>query len=185
MIRVVFLDIDGVMATFNSMRMGWMYRKKRGKKSRKYSSIVHDRLTLSRKCIRTLNRLVVETRAKVVISSAWRYGKPTGYFQRLFRSKGFCGEVIDKTPTWDKYKDMIGIKTVNDLELFWNHERGNEINLWLEWNKHKNIEFYIVIDDEVSDIKPLHEGKFIQTNMEQGFQGEDLLQEAIKKLKGE
>jgi hypothetical protein len=183
--KVIFLDIDGTMTTFNSMKMGWAYRKKRPKDNRKYSNFVNDRLTLSRKCIKTLNRLVVTTRAKVVISSEWRYGTPTRYFQRLFCSKGFCGEIIDRTPTWNKYKDMIGIKTINDLELFWNHERGNEIRLWLEWNKSKNIESYLVIDDDVSDIEPLHEGKFIQTNMEQGFQGEGLLQEAIKKLKGE
>jgi len=140
---------------------------------------------LSGKCIKTLNRLVVETRAKVVISSAWRYESSVGYLQRLFRSKGFCGEIIGKTPTWGDYKNYIGIKTINDLQMFWEYERGNEIRLWLEQNKSKNIESYLVIDDEVSDIEPLHDGRFIVTNLEQGFQGEDLLQEAIKKLKGE
>jgi hypothetical protein len=89
------------------------------------------------------------------------------------------------TPKWKAYKDLIGIKTINDLQLFWELERGNEINLWLEWNKDKNVSSYLVIDDEVADIEPLHKGKFIVTNIDKGFQGEELLQEAINKLKGE
>jgi hypothetical protein len=128
---------------------------------------------------------VNETQAKIVISSEWRYGTTIGYLRRLFRSKGFCGEIIDITPTWATYKELIGIKTINDLQLFWEYERGNEINLWLDWNKHKNVSSYIIIDDEVEDIEPLHKGKFIHTNIDKGFQGEELLQEAIQKLKGE
>lgn len=183
--KVIFLDIDGVMATHKSIKVGWEYRKKHKKRRLKYSSFIRDKYTLDRKCINALNRLVVRTHAKVVISSAWRYGSSVGYFQRLFKSKGFHGEIIGLTPEWKDYKELIGIKTINDLQLFWELERGNEINLWLEWNKDKNVSSYLVIDDEVSDIEPLHEGRFIITNIDKGFQGEELLQEAINKLKGE
>ena len=174
--KVIFLDIDGAMATHNTMKVGWEYRNhgKNKKQRRSYSRFIQDKKTLSGKCIKTLNRLVIETQSKVVISSAWRYGTNTRYFQRLFRSKGFCGEIIGMTPDWATHKGIIEID-----------ERGSEINLWLEWNKHKNIESYLVIDDEVSDIEPLHKGRFIHTNIDKGFQGEELLQEAIQKLKGE
>lgn len=181
--KIVFLDIDGVMATHNTMKNGWQYRKSCTK--RKYNETIKDQKTLSRKCIKTLNRLVVKTHAKIVISSAWRYGKDIKYFRRLFRSRGFCGEIIGMTPKWNAYKDLLGVKTVADLTMFWEHERGNEINLWLVWNKHKNIESYIVIDDDVDDLIPLHEGKVIHTNIDTGFSGDDLLREAIKKIKGE
>jgi len=181
--KVIFLDIDGAMATSYTMKNGWKYKKNSSRL--KYSNFIKDKKTLSRKCIRALNRLVVETKAKVVITSAWRYDGDTKYFQRLFISRGFCGEIIDLSPKWEEYRNLIGIETINDLQMFWEYERGNEIRLWLEWNKHKNIESYIIIDDDVDDIEPLYEGRFIHTNIDQGFQGEKLLQEAINKLKGE
>jgi len=181
--KIVFLDIDGAMATHNSMKVGWKYQKNSGRL--KYSNFIKDKRTLSRKCIRALNRLVVETKAKVVITSAWRYDGDTKYFRRLFISRGFCGEIIDLSPKWKEYRNLIGIKTINDLEMFWQHERGNEIRLWLEWNKHKNIESYIIIDDDIDDIMPLYEGKVIHTNIDKGFSGDNLFREATKKLKGE
>ena len=181
--KVIFLDIDGVMAIYSTMREGWKYRAFHSRRPRKYSKVIKDQKTLSRKCIKTLNRLVVETQAKIVISSAWRYGHKARYFQRLFESRGFCGEIIDMTPKWKNYRNILGVKSINDLTLFWDMERGNEINLWLEWNKHKNIESYIIIDDDVDDIIGLHENRVIQTELEDGFSGDKLFQEAVKKLK--
>ena len=107
---IIFLDIDGVMATYPSMARGWEYRRKHKNRRLKYSEFIKDKLTIDRKCIKSLNKLVVRTNAKVVISSAWRYDYSVRYFQRLFKSRGFCGEVIGKTPVWNEYKDSIGIK---------------------------------------------------------------------------
>ena len=106
-------------------------------------------------------------------------------FRRYFRAKKFCGEIIGMTPKWETYKNLIGIKKVGDLEMFWNYERGNEIKLWLDWNKHKNIESFIIIDDEVSDIEPVFPDNFIKTETVKGFQGDELLNEAINILNEE
>ena len=183
--KIIFLDIDGVVCILSKMREShrWSLKRRRAKKFtyNKYK-FKWETTKLSSKVISTLNALVAETGAKVVISSAWRYGTTVKYFQRLFRSKGFVGEIIDRTPTWNKYKHLIPAKSTNDLIYFWEHERGNEINMWLNWNKTKHIESFVIIDDEISDIHPMFPDNIVHTNIDMGFRGNELLHEAIKIL---
>ncbi len=163
--KIIFLDIDGVLATSDTYSEA--------------GSGLDDHALISKDCINALNKLVEQTDAKVVITSAWRYGRDTEYFQLLLSDRGFVGEVIDMTPKWNQYKDNIGIKTTGDLDFFWQHERGNEINMWLR-NKNK-IKSFIIIDDESSDIYPLFPNHLLVTSMEQGF-GKEHVNEAIKIL---
>jgi hypothetical protein len=76
--RVVFLDIDGVLAPIRR----W------------------DRYgDLDPACIRVLNEIVARAGADVVVSSTWRYGKTTPELQEMLDAQGFTGRVLDKTPT--------------------------------------------------------------------------------------
>jgi hypothetical protein len=76
--RVVFLDIDGVLAPIRQ----W------------------DRYgDLDSACIRVLNEIVARGGADVVVSSTWRYGKSIAELQAMLDSEGFAGRVLDKTPT--------------------------------------------------------------------------------------
>jgi hypothetical protein len=76
--RVVFLDIDGVLAPIRR----W------------------DRYgDLDPGCIQVLNEIVVRGGADVVVSSTWRYGKTIGELQAMLDAEGFTGRVLDKTPT--------------------------------------------------------------------------------------
>jgi hypothetical protein len=95
---------------------------------------------------------------------------------------GFIGKVIDKTPVWKEYKNEIGTTTINELTHFWEHERGNEIKMWLD--KHPDVESFVILDDEISDIFPVFPHNYIRTTMERGFH-EGLIQEAIDKLNKE
>ena len=75
--RVVFLDIDGVLAPIRQ----W------------------DRYgDLDRTCIRVLNDIVLDGDAVVVVSSTWRYGKTVAELQEMLDARGFAGRVRDKTP---------------------------------------------------------------------------------------
>ena len=75
--RVVFLDIDGVLAPIRR----W------------------DRYgDLEAACIQVLNEIVAGTGAEVVVSSTWRYGKTIAELQAMLDAAGFTGSVIDKTP---------------------------------------------------------------------------------------
>jgi Swiss Army Knife RNA repair-like protein len=76
--RVVFLDIDGVLAPIRR----W------------------DRYgDLDPACIRVLNEIVARGGAEVVVSSTWRYGKTLAELQEMLDAEGFTGRVLDKTPT--------------------------------------------------------------------------------------
>src|SRR6266436_5299597 len=76
--RVVFLDIDGVLAPIRR----W------------------DRYgDLEPACVQVLNLIVARTGAEVVVSSTWRYGKTVAQLQEMLEAQGFTGSVVDKTPT--------------------------------------------------------------------------------------
>lgn len=74
--RVIFLDIDGVLAPIRQ----W------------------DRYgDLDPACIRVLNDIVARGGADVVISSTLRYGKTVAELQEILAAAGFTGRVVDKT----------------------------------------------------------------------------------------
>ena len=76
--RVIFLDIDGVLAPIRR----W------------------DRYgDLSLNCIQVLNDIVAASGADVVVSSTWRHGKTVAELQELLETGGFVGRVLDKTPS--------------------------------------------------------------------------------------
>jgi HAD domain in Swiss Army Knife RNA repair proteins len=75
--RVIFLDIDGVLAPIRR----W------------------DRYgDLDPACIQVLNEIVAQTGADVVVSSTWRYGRTVAELQAMLQAQGFGGRVIDITP---------------------------------------------------------------------------------------
>jgi hypothetical protein len=74
--RVIFLDIDGVLAPIRR----W------------------DRYgDLDPACIQVLNEIVAGAGADVVVSSTWRYGKTAPELQEILDAEGFKGRVLDKT----------------------------------------------------------------------------------------
>ena len=75
--RVIFLDIDGVLAPIRQ----W------------------DRYgDLEPACVQVLNEIVARGSADVVVSSTWRYGKTVAELQEMLEGAGFAGRVIDTTP---------------------------------------------------------------------------------------
>jgi hypothetical protein len=77
-LRVVFLDIDGVLAPIRQ----W------------------DRYgDLDPACVQVLNEIVTRGGADVVVSSTWRYGRTVAELQAMLDAHGFAGRVLDKTPT--------------------------------------------------------------------------------------
>lgn len=87
--RVVFLDIDGVLAPIRR----W------------------DRYEdLDPECVQVLNEIVTDGEADVVVSSTWRYGKTVAELQAMLDAQGFTGRVIDKTPT-----DLVGVNRGEEI----------------------------------------------------------------------
>ena len=76
--RVIFLDIDGVLAPIRR----W------------------DRYgDLDPACIQLLNEIVAAGNADVVVSSTWRHGRTVADLQAMLDGQGFAGRVLDTTPT--------------------------------------------------------------------------------------
>ena len=169
-LKICFLDIDGVIAITPTFRKSWKYAR-RYRKSRKLSRFIRDEKQLSRKVVKQLNKLVMATGCKFVISSSWRYGTTQNMFKRLFKHKKFIGEIIGETP-----HILLPYET--------NYERAEEIKVWMERNKNE-IESFIIIDDDSDDIIPMFPANYIQTEIDKGFQGEELLQKAIEILNKE
>ena len=78
--KIIFLDIDGVLNTVNN----WGGRP------------IEKRF--SPECITALNRITEYTGAKIVISSSWRNIMGYHKLSDLLHSVGIKGEIIGKTP---------------------------------------------------------------------------------------
>lgn len=123
--NIIFLDFDGVITTEQSG------------------------FKIDRKKIQLLNGLIVQTRAKVVVTSTWKYRPtPVPSLQLQLNLEGFIGEIIDVT------------------KLDW-EDRGKEIEDWLAANKVRN---YVILDDTIKDITPYGCSKFlVQTKIVNGL----------------
>jgi len=152
--RVVFLDIDGVMCTGRHARylhfQGDM--KGRWEKFDPYA-------------VKWLNELVAATDAVLVVSSVWRLGRDISKLQGIFKGEGVTGVVLDKTPHLGWSTDGI--------------RRGHEIQYWLD--EAREIESFVIIDDD-SDMVHLMP-YLVKTSVQYGLTREKM-REAKKVLLG-
>ena len=134
MIRIIFADIDGVC---NSVQSAKQYRT--------WSKLDPD-------CIARLNGLVERTGAKIVISSAWRFGD-TEELAELLQHQGITGPIIGETPWMPK------------------EARGREIQTWLDRHPGE-IESFVILDDDsdMVHLAPYH----VKTDIEVGLTDEDV-----------
>jgi len=150
-VKLVFLDIDGVLATW------WSYKNQR-------SGSVYGRriIPFNPECVKHFNTLIERTGAKIVMSSSWRVGQLLENLQNLLAKEGVKGELIGDTPVlcFDPYA-----------------RRGGEIREWMAAGGQRARSF-VILDDEVTDIKSIFPGRFVHTSMVGGFQESDI-QKAI------
>jgi hypothetical protein len=132
-IKVIFLDIDGVMNSRNGeIQKHDLLLEKYGdsEKIPWWESIQLDSPAPNH--IEQLNRIVEETNAVVVISSSWRENMSSLMWNRFFCALGFKGEIIGETP-----------RCYN--------RRGIEIETWIK--KHDNVQSFVILDDD-DDMEP-------------------------------
>lgn len=148
--KIIFLDIDGVLVTMK----------------RNYEDIQNKDLREERHnyfdpaAVGLLNRLTEESGAKIVISSSWGRVFYLEEIRKVFRNGEITGEVIDVTTTI-----YPGPGNRED-------QRGLEIQQWLD--NHPQTSSYVIIDDRVDSIEEHHPGKFIETNSRDGFSELDM-----------
>ena len=125
MMKVIFLDIDGVLNTG--------YRN--GKKD-KYG------YAFDPAAVANLAHIIDETGADIIISSSWKfYGVPK--LRKMWEIRNLPGTILDITPNTVS-DEMLLNANLDEMEL--GVCRGNEIKEWL--SKHKGeVSNYVIIDD--------------------------------------
>lgn len=137
--KIVFLDFDGVlnsMADFNF----------------KTTSSLFDAPYIAR-----LNAIVVQSGAKVVISSSWRVNHSLDELRKLLHAAGFQGDVIDCTPIF-QYDTVQGLCDIGEI-------RSAEIRAWMDAHP-VPIASFVVLDD--LELSPLAEYQVL-TDMVEGL----------------
>lgn len=118
--KVIFLDIDGVMNIFTA----------------DYIAEGFPWSGYEPSAVKNLNDIISETDAKLVISSTWRLHYTKEEMQEGLSRWGVAGEVIDMTGICD------GLRTKKDFSA---SSRASEIYDWLA--DHADVRSYVSLDD--------------------------------------
>ena len=167
--KVLFLDIDGVLNSEN-----WFGYRLYCIKNNMFNEVINfvntndERIKyklsmIDDRAIANLNRIIEETGCKVVLSSSWRscVEAENTLTEYLLKLKGFKYEFYDVTPRlW--FSDF-------------SNRRGEEIKFWLDKESEKNeIESFVILDDDYSDILPEQMNNFIHVDGQVGLTDKDV-----------
>lgn len=144
--KIIFLDIDGVVNCSDT--------KER----------FHGLIGVESEKIKLVKQIVDATGAKLVLSSTWRMG----WFY-----EGQSGWESG-TEEWHYLRDAFAAQGLYFLDYtppHKNRHRGTEIQMWLdsageEWD----VDSYVVIDDDMFDIRDMHKGHMVKTSFGCGLQ---------------
>ena len=111
---------------------------------------------VEQRLIAYIKEIVDATGAKIVLSSTWRKdwafdllnGKDWDYLSKEFAKQDLY--FLDYTP------------------IRRDSNRGEEIKEWIESTDY-DVRSYVIIDDDMFDIRDLHEGHMVQTSFNEGI----------------
>lgn len=151
--KVIFLDIDGVLVTRNSIKYQYL------------NFPDETNIRFSKKAVKNLNKLIRLTKAEIVISSTWRLFHSLEELQNIFEEQKIKGEIISTT-------------SVEKATIEEDIPRGQKIADWLE--QHPEVEQYVIIDDDIqADCIQFHPFNCVETSYKRGFSPEDRFNEAL------
>jgi hypothetical protein len=171
--KLIFLDFDGVMNGMDNIYSRFKLEN-RSEYRDDYGQLFDER------CVRHLKRLIKETKAKIVVSSTWRYsGLKT--MQDMWKFRNLPGEIIGITSCNRAPEELKQITSD-----FWNSsefgDRGNEIEGYLRWMNY-DIKSYVILDDDVDFGQDQLDNHFVKCDTRFGLTGEDI-DKAIEILNG-
>ncbi len=157
--KVIFLDIDGVLITSNNVLYGL---------TEIYDSTDRNN-GFDNAAVRNLNRLLDMTDARIVISSSLRLTNSVPQLVSIMKYGGV------------KNPHVIGVTPfVADRKTKRSH-RGTEILVWLSNNP--NVNDYIVIDDcDNGYLSGIPHERIVKTTYRNGFGSEDAYRRAVAVL---
>ena len=122
--KYIFLDIDGVLNSKQYYLEKSQHKRWKEFKDKLDRHIAWGVCNIDPKAVKLLNKLVAETKAKIVVSSSWRGDYA---LQTIFALVGITEPIYGETP---RLKSRF---------------RGEEIQQWLD--KHK-CDKYVILDDD-------------------------------------
>ncbi len=142
--KVLFLDFDGVLndTTFIDL-----------------TEDLFSAQQIDPRAVALLNEIVRATGAKVVVTSSWRRVHRDLVLSEILRSRGFEGELLGSTPSFQISPD--GIPKV----------RGDEIQAWLDASS-EPVETFAVLDDDADMVHLEHH--LARTDATRGLQAEQV-----------
>jgi hypothetical protein len=161
--RVLFLDIDGVLNSADYLR-----NRRHVRRPTPHSI---DAPTVPR-----LNAVTDRTGAALVISSTWRLSSGAAQLPYVLRDHGVTGRVVGMTPSLMEETGEVQPCGYRSLRR---RERGHEIQAWLD--AHPECARFAIVDDN-SDMAHLRH-RLVQTTWERGLQDEHV--ETLCALLGE
>ena len=144
--KVIFLDIDGVLNCESAYRNGeCQYQEWTWEDGRKDH--------YQRFCVRSkelLNKLIDETGAKIVISSTWRHSG-IEFMKKVWKMEEMSGDIIGITPSLrTKGLDIprgMEIEYYLNNDLLFQHINWDDV-IQQEYMDKSGVENYIIIDDD-------------------------------------
>lgn len=173
--KVIFLDIDGVLITSKCFGA-----------SRRYTQKEWPLYHADEDAVRNFNRILAETGAVIVVSSTWRY-------HGMFKVKSALQEWgVDLGPNTERLLDMtpdlrakLDLRLREGLDLYAAVTRGAEIRAWLDAfdraDAGEDIERFVILDDD-DNMGGLY-GDLIRTDFSAGVTPE-IADMVIKRLNG-
>ncbi len=184
--KVIFLDIDGVMQPFyNTNRIRCDLDKVVKEVVEKFDDESYydmNKMDVAALCldwqqeaIDYLKELIHQTNAKIVLSTGWRY-LGYDYLLKLFRIHNLDQYVIGETPDYSEVEDpdIFDIEPDNSLFMF-SYMRVIEI---FEYVRLNNIDSYVALDD-----MNLHQLDNHFVHITDGYFNEENYKDALKILK--
>lgn len=151
-INVIFLDIDGVLNGYNFWNLlGWnIISKFNSDRLKGWYRDITEPFGVHERKVKRLAKIVHNTmNTKVVISSCWRFGLQSNNLSYAQR------KLLD---LFDKYD----IKIYGYTPRSESGKRDEEIKAWL--SKHKEVNKFIILDDENFDLQCFMGKELIQTS---------------------
>lgn len=152
--KVIFLDIDGVLNSFEKHADITLPHSEWCPETMNAFGITLD---VFPEMVARVNKITSETGAKLVLSSSWRVGYLADYADVIIHlhNSGLNGFIVGRTP--------------HDTTL---NTRGKEIVKWFKEHSDEKIESFIILDDN-DNMDPVTD-RLVHTDHQTGIQDADV-----------